>query len=454
MGKFYVSKKILENIILDRDKGVHQLNKKTKSLTSAIATTLALTLFMPSVNVSAESINNLKDKKQELNQKTSELNSNIQEKSTKINNNQSKMDGIMEQISKLDKKILKTDKEITVALAKIDNTTSEINDLKASIADLEKKIDERDELLQDRARAMQENGGSVGYVDVLLKANSFTDFIDRISAVNTLLEADRLIIQEQSNDKKKLEEQKVTLDEKLHKQEIDRDKLTSLRGALDAKKKDKDQLIDKLEAEQSNLKSEKKLLEKEYSEAINISKEVEKDIAKEQERLAKIARQQAEAAAKSSNVTTVSNEGETGDIPEVASGTWTKPTNGTLTSGFGWRNIGFGPEFHYGVDLANKQGTPIVAAADGVVFRASPLSTYGNVIMITHSINGHTFTTVYAHLSGYKSTVGQSVKKGQVIGYMGQTGRAYGSHLHFEIHTTAWKGQSVGAVNPMRYISL
>ncbi|MFJ8261798.1 murein hydrolase activator EnvC family protein [Rummeliibacillus sp. NPDC094406] len=430
------------------------MNKKTKSFTSAIATTLALTLFMPSVNVSAESINHLKDKQQELNQKTSELNSDIQKKSTKINNNQSKMDGIMEQISKLDKKILKTDKEITVALEKIDHTTSEINDLKTSIADLEKKINERDDLLQDRARAIQENGGSVGYVDVLLKAESFTDFIDRISAVNTLLEADRLIIQEQSNDKKKLEEQKVTLDEKLHKQEIDRDKLTSLRRTLDAKKKDKDQLIDKLEAEQSNLKSEKKLLEKEYSEAINISKEVEKDIAKEQERLAKVARQQAEAAAKSSNVTTVSNEGETGDIPEVASGTWTKPTNGTLTSGFGWRNIGFGPEFHYGVDLANKQGTPIVAAADGVVFRASPLSTYGNVIMITHSINGHTFTTVYAHLSGYKSTVGQSVKKGQVIGYMGQTGRAYGSHLHFEIHTTAWKGQSVGAINPLRYISL
>lgn len=428
------------------------MNKKGSSLTSVITATLALTLVIPSITVNAESINDLKNKQQELDQKKSELNSHIQEKSNKIDNNESKMDDMMEQISKLDTKILEADKKISNVLGKIDATTSEINLLKTSIADLEQKIDERNQLLQKRARAIQENGGKVSYIDVVLKAKNFADFVDRVSAVNTLLEADRLIIQEQQKDQNKLEEQKGTLEEKLQKQELYRDELHLLRKTLDVQKQDKNLLIDKLENEQSKLKSEKKLLESEYSEALNISKEVEKDIAKEQARLAEVARKQAEAARNST--TTVSNAGETGDIPEVASGTWTKPTNGRLTSGFGWRNIGAGPEFHYGVDLANKEGTPIVAAADGVVFRASPLSTYGNVIMITHSINGHTFTTVYAHLSGYNSKVGQVVKKGQVIGYMGQTGRAYGSHLHFEIHTTAWQGQQVGAVNPLRYISL
>lgn len=428
------------------------MNKKGSSLTSVITATLALTLVIPSITVNAESINDLKNKQQELDQKKSELNSHIQEKSKKIDNNESKMDDMMEQISKLDTKILEADKKISNVLGKIDATTSEINLLKTSIADLEQKIDERNQLLKKRARAIQENGGKVSYIDVVLKAKNFADFVDRVSAVNTLLEADRLIIQEQQKDQNKLEEQKGTLEEKLQKQELYRDELHLLRKTLDVQKQDKNLLIDKLENEQSKLKSEKKLLESEYSEALNISKEVEKDIAKEQARLAEVARKQAEAARNST--TTVSNAGETGDIPEVASGTWTKPTNGRLTSGFGWRNIGAGPEFHYGVDLANKEGTPIVAAADGVVFRASPLSTYGNVIMITHSINGHTFTTVYAHLSGYNSKVGQVVKKGQVIGYMGQTGRAYGSHLHFEIHTTAWQGQQVGAVNPLRYISL
>lgn len=430
------------------------MNKKSRSLTSAIATALAITLIIPSVTANAESIEDLKSQQQELNKKESKLQSTIQEKSKKITKNESKMDHIMEQISKLDKKILKTDHKLKKALEKIDKTNSEIDILKDSINDLEQKIEERDQLLLQRARAIQEHGGEVSYLDVVLKAKSIGDFIDRVSAVNTLLEADRMILQEQHDDKNKLEEQKATLEEKLQKQEMYRDELNSLRQSLDEKKKDKDHLIDQLEAEQDHLKSEKKLLEKEYSEALNISKKVQKEIEKEQARLAEVARKQAEAASKSSSTTAVSNSGETGNIPEVASGTWTKPTNGTLTSGFGWRNIGAGPEFHYGVDLANKIGTPVVAAADGVVFKASPLSTYGNVIMITHSINGHTFTTVYAHLSGYNSAVGQSVKKGQVIGYMGNTGRSFGSHLHFEIHTTAWQGQSVGAVNPLRYISL
>lgn len=433
--------------------GVHQLNKKAKSLTSAIAATLALAMVTPSATVNAESIDDLKDKQQEVDKKKSELNSNIQEKSKEIQKNKSKMDGIMEQISKLDRKILNMDKKISKVLEKIGETTSEIDTLKTSIADLKQKIEERDQLLQQRARAIQQSGGKVSYVDVVLNAKSFADFIDRVSAVNTLLEADRLIMKEQNDDKHKLEEQKTTLEEKLQKQKTNRDKLKALRKTLDEKKRDKDLLIDQLEAEQGKLKSEKKLLETEYSEALSISKKVENDIAKEQARLAEVARKQAEAAAKNSSTTTVSNSGETGDIPEVASGTWTKPTNGRLTSGFGWRNLGSGSEFHYGVDIANAQGTPIVAAADGVVFKANPLSTYGNVVMITHSINGHTFTTVYAHLSGYKATVGQSVKKGQVIGYMGQTGRAFGTHLHFEIHTTPWKGQSVGSVNPLRYIS-
>lgn len=430
------------------------MNKRNSSLTSAIAITLALALVTPSVTANAESIDDLKHKQEKIDQKKSNLQSTIQEKSKEINSKETKMDTIMEQISKLDKKILKTDKKVTKALEKIDKTNTEIDKLQNSIADLEQKIKERDQLLQKRARAIQEGGGKASYLDVVLNAKSFADFIDRVSAVNTLLEADRLIIQEQRDDKNKLEEQKATLEEKLQKQETYRDELNSLRKTLDEKKKNKDQLIDKLENEQNKLKSEKKLLENEYSEALNISKKVQNEISKEQARLAEVARKQAAATANSSSASAVSNSGETGNIPEVASGTWTKPTNGRLTSGFGWRNIGAGPEFHYGVDLANKVGTPIVAAADGVVFRASPLSTYGNVIMITHSINGHTFTTVYAHLSGYNTKVGQSVKKGQVIGYMGQTGRAFGSHLHFEIHTTAWQGQSVGAVNPMRYISL
>ncbi|MBK3494866.1 peptidoglycan DD-metalloendopeptidase family protein [Viridibacillus sp. YIM B01967] len=449
------------------------MKKQFKSILSVIAATLALSLIIQAPAVNAESLNNLKDQQKKIEQKKSKLNDNINDKSSKIDHNQSKQDKIMEQIQKLDKEINETDEKIDVVITSIEKTTGEIEVLQASIKELEVKIAERDALLQDRARAIQEGGSSINYVDVLLGANSFVDFIDRFSAVNTLLDADRKILQDQANDKKILEEQKQELEEKRQKQLDNRDKLEDLKKSLDSQKASKNKLVDELEAEQAKLKSQKKLLEKEYSEAINVSKKVEKEIANEQARLAERARKEAEAKAKAradaaraakanakananagGGTTNVSNSEESSNVPNVSSGTWTRPTNGTLTSGFGWRNIGAGPEFHYGVDLANAQGTPIVAAADGIIFRASPLSTYGNVIMITHSIEGNTFTTVYAHLSGYNASVGQSVSKGEVIGYMGQTGRAYGSHLHFEIHTTAWQGQRVGAVNPIRYISL
>ncbi|MGE7622519.1 murein hydrolase activator EnvC family protein [Viridibacillus sp. NPDC096237] len=439
------------------------MNKQLKNILYAITATVTLSLVVQPI-ANAESLNDLKSKQQKLDQKKSKLNSNINKKSSKIKYNKSKQEKIMKQIQKLDKKINKTDEKISIVKSTIAQTTSEIEDLQASIKELEIKIAERDALLQERARAIQEGGGSVNYVDVLFGASSFVDLIDRFSAVNTLLDADRKILQEQADDKKKLEEQQKKLEEKRAKQIDNRDRLEDLKKSLDSQKSSKNKLIDDLEREQSKLKSQKKSLEKKYSEALKVSKKVHKEIQNEQARLAERARKEAIAKAKaqaqakaasnsSAGTSNVANDEESSNVPSVSSGTWTRPTSGNFTSGFGWRNIGAGPEFHYGVDIANAQGTPIVAAADGIVFRASPLSTYGNVIMMTHSIDGNTFTTVYAHLSGYKATAGQSVSKGEVIGYMGQTGRAFGSHLHFEIHTTAWQGQKVGAVNPLRYIS-
>ncbi|MFG3613554.1 murein hydrolase activator EnvC family protein [Rummeliibacillus stabekisii] len=445
---------------------------QSQSVNKIIAATLALTVAIPTVSASAESLNDLKTQQQELNQKKSTLSSNIKRKSSKINQTKSKIDVFMNQINKLNSKINNMDQKINKVLAEIESTTSYIENLNASITKLEKNIKERDALLKDRARSIQENGGSVSYVDVLLGSDSFVDFIDRISAVNTLVAADRDIINEQKNDKKKLEEQQKELKQKLVEQQNNRDQLKALRNSLENQKKYKNKVIDRLEAEQAKLLAGKRLAEKEYSEALTISKKVQASIQKEQARLAKVAHQKAEKArqeaerarqidefrqkhSQTSNArpASFSKHSEPAISPNVSSGTWTRPTTGTITSNSGVRDIGAGAEVHYGTDIANVQGTPIVAAADGVVFRASPLSTYGNVIMITHSIDGHTWTTVYAHLSGYKTSVGQSVKKGQVIGYMGSTGRSTGSHLHFEMHNTSWQGQKVGLVNPLRYIS-
>lgn len=410
-------------------------------------------LLFAQAPASATTLSDLKEQQKQVEQQQSELNSSISEKTSEINTNQSKQSKLLEQIQTLNAEIEKTNNEIAEVTKSIQITNEEIEKLQASIVALQIKIDERNALLEERARAIQA-GGTVSYVDVLLGANSFVDFIDRISAVSTLIDADRQIMREQKADQMQLEEEKASLENKKLKLEENQAKLQSLKASLDGQKQQKNQVVAQLEAEQAKLQSEKQLLQEEYSEALTISAELEAQISKEQARLAEIARQEAlkkaQAAQKSSGGGAVTS---TGNAPAVSAGTWTKPANGVLTSGYGWRNIGAGNEFHYGVDIANRSGTPIVAAADGVVSYASALSTYGNVIMVTHSINGQTWTTLYAHLSGYSTSVGQVVSKGQQIGLMGSTGRSTGPHLHFEMHTGTWQGQTRNVVNPMGYVN-
>lgn len=425
----------------------YQLKKGTKEPWKWLAIFMAMLLFVQVPAGYATSLSDLKQEQKKLQQEQNNLNSSINEKDKQINTIQSKQDQLLEQIQTLNAEIEKTNASITEVNADIEQANKEIVELEKAIAELQQKIDERTELLEERARAIQ-SSGTVSYLDVLLGANSFVDFIDRFSAVTTLIDADRQIMSDQKKDQQSLEEQKQLLEDTKKQLEENQAKLKSLKASLDSQKVEKNKLVDELEAEQAKLKNEKALLEEEYSEALQLSKEVEAQIQKEQARLAEIARQQALNKGNSSSGTT------SGDTPAVSAGTWTKPTTGRLTSPFGWRNIGYGSEFHYGIDIANKTGTPIVAAADGVVSYASALSTYGNVIMVTHSIDGQIWTTVYAHLSGFSVSVGESVSKGQVIGSMGSTGRSTGPHLHFEMHTGTWAGARKNAVNPLKYISI
>jgi len=434
-----------------------------KNLMKTLAAASALCLFIQTPSAYANSLSDLKDEKRQIESKKDGLNTSIQNKSNAINVNKDKQQKILDQIQTLNAEIDKTNSNIKNVLAEIQSTNKEIKSLEDDIAELLRKIEERDLLLEDRARAIQA-GGSVSYLDVLLSSNSFVDFIDRFSAVNALLEADRQIIQDQKEDKQKLEEQKQVLESKRQKLEDKKAELDRLKASLNGQKTEKNKLIDELEKEQAKLKTEKVLLEKEYSEALEISEDLQQKIITEQNRLAEIARQQeakrkaaaaAAAAAKASNSSNSSNNSGGGSSTVEAppsNGTWIKPTNGRLTSPYGWRNIGAGPEFHYGVDLANSTGTPIWAAADGVVSYAAPLSSYGNVVIITHSINGEIHTTVYAHLNSFNVSVGSEVSQGQQIGTMGMTGRVTGPHLHFEVHIGAWRGQKAGSVNPLKYI--
>ena len=117
------------------------------------------------------------------------------------------------------------------------------------------------------------------------------------------------------------------------------------------------------------------------------------------------------------------------------------PTQGYVSSPYGLR-FG-GTEFHQGIDIAAEMGTPIVAAADGVVTAAGWNGGYGNMVDVDH---GSGVVTRYGHASAVAVTVGQQVRRGQVIAYVGSTGRSTGPHLHYEVRVG---GQPV---NPAAYL--
>lgn len=405
----------------------------------------------------ASTLKDLQQEQKQVEQKKKDLDSNITQKQSELQTNKTSIDDVMAQIKQLNGQIEETNENINKVTANIAKTTEEIEALQASIAELERKIAERDEVLRERMRAMQIKGGKVNYLDVLLGANSFADFIDRFSAVNNLMDADRKIMTQQQEDIDKLEEEKKLVEQKLKEQQEQKDKLDNLKKSLDGQKQQKNQLIDKLEAEQERLSQEKKELEEEFHDVYEVSKELEGKIQAEQNRLAEIARQaelerkrKAQAASSSGG-----GGGSSSALPSVSAGNWTKPANGRFSSGFGYRihPISGVRKQHRGVDIANSVGTPIVAAADGVVSFAGYMSGFGNVIMITHSIEGNIFTTVYAHLSSIGTSSGQHVSKGQYIAGMGNTGASTGSHLHFEVHVGNFTGYGPSAVNPLRYVS-
>ena len=123
------------------------------------------------------------------------------------------------------------------------------------------------------------------------------------------------------------------------------------------------------------------------------------------------------------------------------------PISGPITSSFGEREdpvLGNGEgEFHTGIDIGATQGTPIHATAAGVVESAEGDGGYGRMVAINH---GHGVVTMYGHMSGFAVTAGQHVARGQVIGYVGHSGRTTGNHVHYEVrvHNTP--------VNPHKYL--
>lgn len=422
-----------------------------KSMVAITAFMLCLAGISAGGNVQAESVGSLQEKKSTIEKKKSSVESNISKTESKISDIKNQRASIEAELKKVEKSISETKEEITKKDKEIASTKDKIASLKESIKETEERIANRNEILKERARAYQQNGGNSSYLEVLLGANSFGEFVERLGAVSTIMNADKDIIAEQEADKARLEEQKAEIEEKLASLNKMMDELVKMKEKLDGKKIEKNELMAVLKSEQATLEEEKLSLEDEKEILANQESAVKKAIAAEKKRQEAAAAAAAAASANSSS----SSSGSSGSsdavsaAPAVTSGKFMRPAAGYVSSRFGSR---WGRN-HNGIDIAKSGTVPVVASAAGVVSRANYSSSYGNVVYINHYIDGQVYTTVYAHLRSMNVSAGQSVKKGQQIGLMGNTGRSFGQHLHFELYVGGWTASKSNVVDPLKYLS-
>ncbi len=436
--------------------------KKRKRFVALIAGIMAAILLLTLIigllptSVSAASSSEIRKQINELKEQKKDIQQQIDDLKEQYEQNESEIANIVAR-----KNII--DQEVGLLHAQITNITEQISAFSVLVADKQDELDNaqaRFEQMNDecktRIRAMEEEG-SMTYWEVLFKATSFTNLLDRLNMVEEIAASDMKRLQELSDaadavetSRQELAEEKLELDDT--KAELD-----ETNAQMEQKRKEADELLQELIAHAAELESLQEEKEKEDEELLAQIAQMEEEYnrAKEEEWLAYIA-----------TATTAATEA-TGDSggPDFSGGdssdsggsdsgsstggstSWIVPCNYIkVSSPFGLRNqpTAGASTYHQGIDLAANAGTTIVASRSGTVTMAGYSSSLGYYVTVNH---GDGYSSLYAHMQAYAVSSGTSVSAGQTIGYVGSTGISTGNHLHFAIlYNGAYQ-------NPASYVS-
>lgn len=381
---------------------------------------------------------------------------------TQINGLQNEKNKIRSQIAELKKQYEKNNDEIKDIVAKKNVIDQEIGLLHAEVNNINEQIgafslliaDKQDELdhAQDRydtmnsdyktrIRAMEEDG-SLSYWEVLFKATSFSNLLDRINMVDEIAASDRRRLKELGEAADAVADAKEDLALEKAELEVTKAELDETQKELDAKREEADAVIKELIAKGEEIEGLKEELEGEDQMLLAQIAAMEKEYT---------AAKAAEYAAYMATYTTVppatsAAGGGTTSAP-VGSSNWLRPCSYVkVSSPFGPRTspTAGASTYHQGIDLAGSAGSPIYASRTGRVTLATYSKSAGYYVSINH---GDGYSSIYMHMTNYVVSAGQTVSAGQLIGYMGSTGISTGNHLHFGI---ALNG---AYVNPASYLS-
>lgn len=383
-----------------------------RSLFLVLAIMLAISLANPVPGSANNELAELQKKMDEIKRQQAASQRKTQEIQQNINTVRAQERNTLSQLKQVENQLMEMDARLEDLSLQILETETQIEISTIELKQAEERVANRDKVLKSRVRSMYENG-KVSYLEVLLGASSFADFLNRFEALNLIVEQDQRILRENQLDReiiyaKKLEveDHKGNLQFLYAQTEIVKEELT------EQSRKQKVQ-VSALQKERDQLN---KLLAEEEAEQKKLITELNRVIAQYQ---------------------------------RVYRGTgvfgWPLETM-IVTSPYGNRSNPFGTgrvEWHNGVDFRASVGTPIYAAEDGVVVLSGWVRGFGWTVIIDH---GSQITSLYAHNSQLIAKQGQTVKKGQEIAKAGASGNVTGPHLHFTIY------EDGKDVNPAKYV--
>ena len=368
-----------------------------------------------------------------------DLDDQVQDLQGQIDSSRLEQENWQQVIEDVSAKLKQIQADLDAANARLQSIQTKQAEINAQIAQTQNEIVKmeaylktRQDVLNRRVRAIYMHG-QLNYLEVILGANSFSDFANRVELLKRVIRSDYNLILEIQKQKAAIEAKKAQLEE-------DKRQLDALAAEAEktrqeiAKKKAEQQKV--LDAAKSN-----KAAAAQMEQDLNAQLASVRNLIQQRLAAAQAARQAAQQQAASDD------EGGGGSDDNYVQGTgamgW--PCSGPITSPFGYRTHPiFGTTiFHAGIDIGVDYGTPIHAADSGVVVYSGWISGYGNAVIIDH---GGGISTLYGHNQSLAVSEGQSVSKGSVIAYAGSTGNSTGPHCHFEVDVNG------SPVNPMGYL--
>ncbi|MCR8645002.1 peptidoglycan DD-metalloendopeptidase family protein [Paenibacillus sp. N1-5-1-14] len=323
--------------------------------------------------------------------------------------------------------------ELNKLNVKLEATETELNNQAKQLDEAEARVERRNDLLESRVRMIYTNG-PVSYLEVLFSATSFSDFINRLDLLKSIVGQDKDILESNKKDRDIVVDKKQQVAVKLGEVKVLLNEATAVKLALQSKEREKEVRVAQLEKKEEQLE--------------HISEE-------DEERLIAFARKEAQKIAERNKAiqdekNKNNNNNNNNNQPAYNGGKFgfPLPKSYPITSGYGSRIdpiTGKADVFHKGIDFGAPRGTAILAGEAGNVILAGQWSGYGNTVIIDH---GKGVWTLYGHIreGGIIVKQGQAVKRGQKIAEVGSTGQSTGNHLHFEVRINE------SPVNPGPYL--